>query len=619
MKGVAVLVILIIVASIGASMTTASPKTAVYSHDSQGGLKKFGSGEEMESFLRTNLRKERVYYSTGLLDGLFGQSVVTASLSVPSSSSRYASYDGLDFSYTIGGDASYSKIDDTETTSADYSTTNVQIKEVDEADIVKSDGRYLYVLAKSKVFIVDAYPTDQARILSMIKMEDTPVELFVKGEKLVILGDSFVKIYNISNKSSPVLASNISFNGHYFASRMVGDFVYLILNTGQINSSYSPNPYSGFRPTTIFSEKVKIVQDVVSLDITLPKITIDNKVHTIQASEINYFDVKDTSYGFITVMAIDTQKENEQTTSETYVTGLARNIFVSSNNIYITFDASEKTIVHKFAIDGTNVKYKGSGEFPGLLLNQFSMDEYAGYFRVATTSRKKWTLNNNIYVLDENLITIGRLEGIAPRESIYSARFIGERAYLVTFRRTDPFFVIDLKDPQNPKILGELEIPGYSDYLHPYDDNHIIGIGKEQGVKIALFDVSIPEDPKEISKYDAGSGRTDSHALQDHKAFLFSRSKNLLVIPIENNWLQNAHVFHISFENGIVLKGEINHFENRESRYSAAFSTRYNNYYSEKSVKRALYIESILYTISDGFVKMNNMSDLSPVNQLELN
>lgn len=616
------LTILIILASIGLGVT-ASSQAIVYSHDAQGGLKKFGSYEEMESFLRTNLRKESTYYSRGFLDGLLGQGVYASAPSLSSSLPRHTGYGGSDFSYTIGGDAPYSKINDTETAQVDYSTTNVQIKGVDEADIIKNDGRYLYVVAKSNVFIVDAYPASQAKILSRIE-KDTPIELFVRGDKLVILGDSFVRIYNISNKSFPVLTKNISFNGHYFASRMIGDFVYVVSITGKIDFSYPDDSYWNYGPSTIFSEKVKVVQDVSSLNITLPKITIDSEVRTIQANEIKYFDVIDSSYCFTTVMAIDTAGENEEVTSETYVTGLARDLFVSSNNIYITFGANEKTIVHKFVMDGTKIEYKGSGEFPGHILNQFSMDEYNGYFRVATTSTKNWEQSNNVYVLDENLSVVGKLEGIAPWETIYSARFMGERAYLVTFRLTDPFFVIDLKDPQNPKVLGELEIPGFSNYLHPYDENNIIGIGKDDGVKIALFDVSNPEKPNEISKYDVGFSGTDSYALQDHKAFLFSRSKNLLVIPVsvskgESSWRytyydQEAHIFKVSLEEGIVFRGKITHYDNiSQNTYSWDYSS-----YPDYSVKRSLYIENVLHTISSGLVKMNDLVDLREINKLVL-
>jgi uncharacterized secreted protein with C-terminal beta-propeller domain len=319
-------------------------------------------------------------------------------------------------------------------------------------------------------------------------------------------------------------------------------------------------------------------------------------------------------------MAINTQNDDQAVTSETFLIGSAQNIFVSSSNIYITYtnggymyieddSNNEKTVIHKISIADGRIEYKCWGEVPGSVLNQFSIDEYQGYLRIATTTGDVWgsSARNNVYVLGEDLSIVGRLEGIAPGERIYSARFMGGRVYLVTFRRVDPLYVIDLVNPANPRVLGELEIPGYSDYLHPYDETHIIGVGWNNGVKIALFDVSDPENPREMSKYET-SGY--SEVSQDHKAFLFSRSKNLLVMPIESYCSQDAYVFHISVDNGIVFKGNISHSEN--DVYS--WSSYYNNY----SVKRSLYIENVLYTISDGMLKMNDLADLHAINSIEL-
>ena len=222
-----------------------------------------------------------------------------------------------------------------------------------------------------------------------------------------------------------------------------------------------------------------------------------------------------------------------------------------------TAEDQETTILHKISIDTGDVTYIAQGEVPGHILNQFSMDEHNGFFRIATTSGNNWMegsqTSNNIYILDDTLKQVSKIENIAPGESIYAARFLGDRAYLVTFVQVDPLFTIDLSDPYNPRILGELKIPGYSEYLHPYDETHIIGIGKEVdpsidadkvhtpgavyytailGLKLALFDVSDIEHPVEEAKIVIGDRGTDSPALYDHKAFLFDREKELLVIPV---------------------------------------------------------------------------------------
>jgi uncharacterized secreted protein with C-terminal beta-propeller domain len=279
---------------------------------------------------------------------------------------------------------------------------------------------------------------------------------------------------------------------------------------------------------------------------------------------------------------------------------------------------------------------------PGTVLNQFSMDEYGDYFRVATTTHGE-TPRNDVYVLNMALNITGSLTGLAPGETIYSARFMGERCYLVTFRNIDPLFVIDLSNPDDPKVLGYLKVTGYSSYLHPYDETHIIGIGKEtvaeredfawyQGLKISLFDVSDVSNPVEIGKYEIGDRGTDSPVLWDHKAFLFDKSRNLMVIPVlvaevdeskypegvspdaygEPVW-QGAYVLHVSLDAGISLQGRITHIEN-----IADPEQEYYYYYSPFSVERSLYIGDVLYTISQAKIKMNSLENLDYINEVEL-
>jgi len=238
----------------------------------------------------------------------------------------------------------------------------------------------------------------------------------------------------------------------------------------------------------------------------------------------------------------------------------------------------------------------------------------------------------------------GRLEDLAPGEKIYSVRFMGDRCYLVTFKKVDPLFVIDLENPYNPNVLGYLKITGYSDYLHPYDENHIIGIGKEtveaeegnfawyQGVKISFFDVTDVGNPKEIDKYEIGDRGTDSPVLSDHKALLFDKPKNLLVMPVlvaeidpakypgeippftygDYVW-QGAYVFNISLTQGLVLKGRITHLDDASDVLKS-----YYPFSSSYSVKRALYIGNVLYTISDKMIKMNSLENLEELNQVKL-
>src|SRR3989338_5349097 len=336
----------------------------------------------------------------------------------------------------------------------------------------------------------------------------------------------------------------------------------------------------------------------------------------------------------------------------------------------------DKSVVHKLSITGSGVEYSARGEVPGSPLNQFSMDEHDGYFRIATTSErfsgfdrmpiplsvgieatrtagvavpenssedsKPQGPKNNVYVLDGELNVVGKVEGLAVGETIYSARFLGDRAYLVTFKKVDPLFVLDLSSPENPRVLGKLKIPGFSDYLHPYDETHIIGVGKEavearegdfawyQGLKLALFDVSDPENPAEVGKYVIGDRGTDSYALQDHHAFLFNKNKDLLVIPVllaefddktgpvqgweygEYKW-QGAYVFNLTLEKGFELKGRVTHSDSGEKLKQGFYY-----YGDEDSVKRSLFIDGVLYTVSGTLVKANSLEDLKELKQVSL-
>jgi uncharacterized secreted protein with C-terminal beta-propeller domain len=534
---------------------------------------------------------------------------------------------------------------------SDHSTTNIQVAGVDEADIVKTDGEYIYLVSGNKTIIVKAYPPEQAQIVSQIELEGTIIGIFINGDRLVLFEQEtpyyvyyddvpvvkesympyispkiFIKVYDISDRENPRLQRELSSDGQYVSSRMIGDYAYVVTNE------------------PVYEEEGEL---------NLPEIHVGGNETEIPATDIYYSDVSDYYYMYTTIIAVNTQNDDQEPTYETILLGASSNLYVSLNNIYLTFPVwgtdilgrevwdSQKTSIHRIHIEGDEIEYLASGEVPGMVLNQFSMDEHDGYFRVATTTYGE-TTGNHVYILDMDLNIVGSLEGLAPGETIYSARFMGERGYLVTFRQVDPLFVIDLSDPSNPRELGYLKVTGYSDYLHPYDENHLIGIGKEtteegefawyQGVKISLFDVSDVNNPQEISKYEIGDRGTDSPVSWDHKAFLFDKSRNLMVIPIleakvdvteypegvpawaygEPVW-QGAYVFHVSLDAGIAEKGKITHVEN-----IADPEQEYYYYYSPFAVERSLYIDDVLYTISQAKIKMNSLDNLDYINEVEL-
>ncbi len=689
-------------------MITIFPLTQPKLTNQYGELKKFSSLEELNEFLKQTQTQPN-YINT--LDSITPMADVQKSITSAES----------------GGDSS---------SSVDYSQTNIQVQGVDEADIVKNDDKYIYVASSGKISIIEAYPANTAKVSTELDINGTAHEIFINENKLVVFGSenyyggsggvmplerkvasiaifppiyyapqSFIKVYDIQDKENPKLEKEVVYDGDYYDSRMIDDYVYVIAN--------QPINYNN-----------EVVMPIIKND--------DNEVK-IAAEDIYYFNVPYYDYRLTTIFAVNL--DNLELNKNSFLTGYSQNIFVSRDNIYLTtqkyipqteyedleeeiikqgliplvdestaqkirsilnkndniyekqqeiqevlasyynklgsnekedllkdYDKraleiraefqknSEKTIIHKISVSNDQIEYKAKGEVSGRTLNQFSMDEYQGNFRIATTTGDTWSGNslNHVYVLDEGMSIIGKLEDLARTEQIFSVRFIEDRAYLVTFKNIDPLFVIDLSNPENPEVLGELKIPGYSNYLHPYDSTHIIGIGKEaidsggnsnfalyQGVKLALFDVSDVSNPKEISKFNIGDRGTDSRALYEHKAFLFNKEKELLVIPISLNEVnaadypngipanaygeltfQGAYVLSLNLEDGFELKGKITHLTDEELAKFGKERYYYPSYGSE--ITRSLFIDNVLYTISSKYIKANSLDNLQELNKLKL-
>ena len=377
----------------------------------------------------------------------------------------------------------------------------------------------------------------------------------------------------------------------------------------------------------------------------LPTVYADTAVSEIAPSKIyysdsaNYSDIANNYFTYTTFVGLNVNDNREKLTNMTVLMGGASTMYVSLDNIYVTYptwsEAGDYTSIYRISVNKDALAFETKGSVPGYILNQYSMDEYNGNFRLATTSQKQQT-SNNVYVLNMNLTVVGKLENLAITERIYSARFMGDKAYLVTFRQTDPFFVLDLSNPAEPRVAGELKIPGYSSYLHMYDENHVIGLGMENNtVKLSLFDVTNVNNPTEIARYIVQGDYTSSDALYEPKAFLFDKAKELLVIPVsitqygvidggnvappsgkdvgvaplQGGYWQGAYVFKLTLA-GFELEGGITHQENTNQQYY------YGDY--NLNVNRALYIDNTLYTLSNGKVKLNSLTDLTQIAEINL-
>jgi uncharacterized secreted protein with C-terminal beta-propeller domain len=571
-------------------------------------LATFPSVEALKNFLRTNSQTQGPFSLYGPADvRLFSSSNV--------------------FTTSLG----------TMAESLQHSVTNIQVAGVDEADEVKTDDNgYMYVLSNDTVYILTVYPPTHAGALAKIKFDDMyPIGIFVSGDRLAVLGSqyrfpaykfplydrfyvadikTFVRLYDIHDRSDPVLVKDLTLTGSYFNSRMIGDYIYFVAS----KPAYTVND-------TVF----------------LPEIIMNGEVKEIAPGEICYFNGTEEYYQYTTFVAMNIQNTTEAPVYLTVMLGGTSNMYVSLDNMYVTFQEwywGGNTTIYRIHMQANNMTVEASGNIPGQERNQFSMDEYGNYFRIQTSTWSSGVSRTSVYVLDMNLTVVGRLENLAPGENFHSARFMGNRCYLVTFKKTDPLFVIDLSNATNPRVLGELKIPGYSDYLHPYDETHLIGVGKNtveaeegnfawyQGIKVSLFDVSNVTNPIQKANYIIGDRGSDTPVLSDHKAFLFDKSKNLLAIPVmvakideskypspvppyaygEPVW-QGAYVFDISLYHDLVLEGRITHLD-------IGMSINEQEYW----VKRSLYIEDVFYTVSDRMVKMNSLEDLSPIGEVAL-
>ncbi|MDO8427864.1 MAG: beta-propeller domain-containing protein [Candidatus Diapherotrites archaeon] len=632
---------------------------------------------------------------------------------VPSSNRGYGIYDKVMMTVS----SAMPSVGASETSAAssgptNYSSTNVQVEGVDEADFVKTDGQYLYIISKNHLIIAKAFPGDEAEVLFKQDLNQfNATEMFIQGNTLVLLGSTYeqvewqeteplpaqsriapdyypqynsknfatIQVWDMTNKSNPNVQRTIDFEGSYLSSRKIGNYAYVAVQS-----------YPDYRWTQLISLAKELNVPLPKLDQKILPLYKDSlgeqgQLETEQGTgfepvgecgDIGYLPPVQTE-NFITLASIPLDDFTGEIVKQTVVAS-GENVYASLNNFYLAEvnynyynqplmmdsvnpnqeENTEETIVHKFALDDGAIEYQGNGSAKGHILNQFSMDEFENNFRIATTIGEVWDSEkpstNNVYVFDADMKLVGKLEDLAPGEKIYSMRFMGAKGYMVTFKKVDPLFVLDLSDASNPRVLGKLKIPGYSDYLHPFDETHIIGVGKDaldaseeetsnrnldfawyQGVKLAIFDVSDVEHPIELHKIVIGDRGTDSYALQDHKAFLFDREKQLLVIPVllaelteeQKNLpsneranaygdyvIQGAFVYNVNLENGFTEQGRITHQDDPD-----AFKKSGYYYWGDGTdVKRSLYIDNALYTFSDRKILINDLNDLSLIKQLTL-
>lgn len=521
-----------------------------------------------------------------------------------------------------------------------YSETNTQVKGVDEADIVKTDGKNIYYVVKEYngygIAIINVNTNEKVNKIEYDNNEIYPSEIFLYKDKLIVIGNRYqnnktvieetettskryleltdvayignsmttIVVYDVSDVLNIKEIRKVEIEGNYISSRMIEENIYVI-SSKDLYQYY----YGSLREDELQS---RYLDTAISDDL----ICKDYK-------DIYYFPESEES-NYLNIASFNVNNL-EDANVKTFL-GAGSDVYCSENNLYITKtnwnykmieDSTAETSIYKISLNGTKLVLEAETKIPGMIINQFSLDEYNGNLRIAVTkynNNSSEDTSNNLYILDSKLSVIGSIENMAEGEEIYSVRFMGNKGYIVTFKQVDPLFVIDLSNPINPSVVGELKIPGYSSYLHPYDENHIIGIGYNttetsygstvnDGVKLSMFDVSDPTNPIEMFNTVIGDKHTNTSATYDHKAVMFSKEKNIIAIPIvqyNRKYESKAVIYNIDFENGFNQLGEIE----EDITY--------------RRIERIIYVGSNYYTFSNKWVNVSDMKTFETIKNIEL-
>ncbi len=523
----------------------------------------------------------------------------------------------------------------------DVSTTNLVDENVDEGDLLKTDGDYIYIIRDNELIIVSA-KGKETEVLSYYKLfaqgEGSVSEMYIKGNRAIVIANvtfyekpdfisdtSFGKpvdditendvidsyyydyyyydnyktysalyVIDISDREKPKEESSCFVEGYLVATRETDGRIYLIANKN-IDGYY----WGYYR------------NDPAAADV-LPEIyDTKNGFRTVQATNVIRPIFENVYPNMMTIAVIDYLDVAKTETLS--VLGSGSDIYMTAESLYIFSNSGGNTCVAKYSI-GDKLSYVASVVVPGYTATDFSYNEYNGKFRIATTTWGNGT-ENNVYVYDEKLVKIGELTALAQNEKIYSVRFSEDVAYVVTFRQVDPLFVIDMSGSA-PKVTGELKVPGFSTYLHPVGDGLLLGIGKEtkdnvwtdyngekyvqtytDGIKVSLFDVSDPFNPKEkdVENYIGGDYAT-TEAWNNHRVFVYSNAKNTGYFPI-------------SAENGDAVVCIT--VENGELTCKTAYVSKNHSYYTGDA--RICYVDDMLYFYQYNRISVFNRDTLEEI------
>lgn len=523
-----------------------------------------------------------------------------------------------------------------DTKSNDFSNTNEQVEGVNEADIIKTDGEFIYVATGKSIKIYRANNgkpilTDEIKMTIDEKTGEYIqfTEMYIDKGRLVILGAknvfnnwirpipetekpmiapavedrigilpmgksyTYLGVFSLNSSGKASLMKELEVEGNLLSSRKKDNTVYLVINQYLYSFWGDDNGY------------IPMYRDSV----------LDNDFEKLPIESIMYYPGR-RDQNYLMVAAVDIKDAKEESTIEAFL-GSGTQVYMSNEALYVSgqdYNTIWGTITNitKFSVDGMKIGFAGGGMVEGYLLNQFSMDEYNGNLRVATTNWKRES-TNAVYVLDKNLNQIGSVENLAPGETIYSVRFMGDMGYVVTFRQIDPLFVLDLSNPGTPKVVGELKIPGFSNYLHPIGKDTLLGIGqsidektgRQDGIKLSIFDVSDSAKPREINNLILGSSGSYAEVLNNHKALMLNPDDDMIGFTAQLSSITGEYQKGY-FDGAVILQVK----DNGDMKVLKQISSDgiYGSY-----VNRVIYIGDILYYVQDDLIRSFNMNTFQEI------
>ena len=585
-------------------------------------LSQFDSRSDLDAYFKNIAARNE---ADDRIDGVFG---VLRKKSAEGWVADYAEAESI-ASSAINGSAltASSTVKDAAAATGNYGKTNTRSADVDEGDVIKNDGRYLYTASGGKFSIIDTQ-TMQCVYQGEPKPEKKDQmyafsSLYVQGDRLVVSGTLYdgrepiddvyfgvrdyafpyydvmasatvTLVYDIADRSRPALLRAAIQDGGMESSRMVGDVLYTV-------TTYYANE----------NKKSTYVPSVNGKEIPCDRIYVE--------------DPKGDATGYIVLTALDTAQPKKEIETLSLL-GSSDCIYCTTDTLYVLRhqyweddDQVRATEIYAFSLQGTDLALQSSGTVPGIVEDQYAIDRSGDFLRVTSTDYdyKKDVDVSSLYVLNKNLEIVGALKDFAPDEQVKSTRFLGNTAYVVTFRNTDPLFAIDLSDPAKPAILGEVKLPGFSEYLHPISDTLLLGVGyagDEQNanydcVKLSLFDISDPKAPKETDSHIIKQAQSDVNF--DPRAFVFDSERSVFGMPVSysifdsnRNWRGTNYVYKtFAVKNG-KFTGEKAYLRGSVDGY------HYDTFF------RGTYIENKVYTLTESTVKEFDMESCKKLRTL---